>query len=55
VVSNDCDTGALLKSSALIIDTASKLPSGSPVTAVWTPLGGDLVTVALAYEVTPPR
>jgi len=49
------EAGALLKSSALIIDTASKLPSGSPVTAVWTPLGGDLVTVALAYEVTPPR
>ena len=49
------EAGALLKSSALIIDTASKLPSGSPATTAWTPLGSDLVTVASAYEVTPPR
>jgi hypothetical protein len=49
------EAGALLKSSALIIDTASKLPSGSSATAAWTPLGSDLVTVALAYEVTPTR
>ena len=49
------EAGALLKSSALIIDTASKLPSGSAATAAWTPLGSDLVTVALAYEVTPTR
>ena len=49
------EAGALLKSSALIIDTASKLPSGSSATAAWTPLGSDLVAVALAYEVTPTR
>ena len=49
------EAGALLKSSALIIDTASKLPSGSPASTAWTPLGSDLVTVASAYEVTPPR
>ena len=49
------EAGALLKSSALIIDTASKLPSGSPATTAWTPLGSDLVAVALAYEVTPTR
>jgi hypothetical protein len=49
------EAGALLKSSALIIDTASKLPSGSAATAAWTPLGSDLVTVALAYEVTATR
>ena len=47
------EADALLKQSVVIIDTTSKLPSGAPATVAWTPLRGDLATIALAYEVTP--
>ena len=49
------EAGALLKQSALIIDTTSKLPPSSPATLAWTPMREDLAKVALGYEVPAPK
>jgi hypothetical protein len=43
----------LMKESAMVAQTASKLPANSPSAAAWTPLGAELTTIALAYEMKP--
>ena len=49
------EANALLKASAVMIDTTRKLPPNSAAAAAWAPVREDLSKVVLAYEVTPSR
>lgn len=49
------EADALSKTTAVMIVTTLKLPPSSPAAAAWTPLRDEMVKVALAYEVAPPR
>jgi len=49
------EANALLKASAVMIDTTLKLPPNSSAAAAWAPVREELSKVALAYEATPSR
>ena len=49
------EANALLKGSAVMIDTTLKLPPNSSAATAWAPVGEELSKVALAYEVTASR